>query len=82
MPCYSWISTKSDGTKLKPIMAKREVKQLQKEYKNKCFIATSTNGWMDTDLTLSWVNTVLGQFSFRRRLLAWDTYECHLMPVV
>ena len=25
---------------------------------------------------------VLGQFSFRRQLLAWDTYECHLMPVV
>ena len=37
---------------------------------------------MDTDLTLSWVNTVLGQFLFRRRLLAWDTCECHLMPVV
>ena len=80
------LAAKSDGTKLKPIIvfkgAKREVEQLQKEYKNKCFIATSTNGWMDTDLTLSWVNTVLGQFSFRRRLLAWDTYECHLMPVV
>ena len=80
------LAAKSDGTKLKPIIvfkgAKREAKQLQKEYKNKCFIATSTNGWMDTDLTLSWVNTVLGQFSFRRRLLAWDIYECHLMSLV
>ena len=37
---------------------------------------------MDTDLTRSWANTVLEQFSFRRLLLAWDTYECHLMPVV
>ena len=59
------LAAKNDGTKLKPIIvfkgAKREVEQLQKEYKNKCFIATSTNGWMDTDLTLSWVNTVLGQ---------------------
>ena len=74
------LAAKSDGTKLKPIIvfkgAKREIEQLQKEYKNKCFIATSTNGWMDTDLTLRWVNTVL------RRLLAWDTYECHLMPFV
>ena len=34
------------------------------------------------DLTLSWVDTVLGQFSFRRRLLSWDTYECHLMSPV
>ena len=86
MPCYSWISSKSDGKKLKPIIvfkgAKGEVEQLPKEYKNKCFIATSTNGWIGTDLTLSWVNTVLGQFSFRRLLLAWDTYECHLMPFV
>ena len=60
------LAAKSDGTKLKPIIvfkeAKREVEQLQKEYKNKCFIATSTNGWMNTDLTLSWVNTVLGNF--------------------
>ena len=40
------------------------------------------HGWMDTDLTLSWINSVLGQYSFTRRLLAWDTYEYHLMPVV
>ena len=50
------LAAKSDGTKLKPIVvfkgAKRKVEQLQKEYKNKCFMATSTNGWMDTDLTV------------------------------
>ena len=40
------------------------------------------HGWMDTDLTLSWINSVLGQYSFARRLLAWDTCEYHLMPVV
>ena len=37
---------------------------------------------MDTDLTVSWTNAVLGHVSFRRRLLAWDTYEYHLMPIV
>ena len=80
------LAAKGDGTKLKPFTVfkggKRDVEKLKKEYGNKCVIASSTNGWMDTDLTLGWVNTVLGQFSFRRRLLAWDTYECHLMPVV
>ena len=40
------------------------------------------NGWMDTDLTLSWTNAVLGQYSFAPQLLTWDTYECYLMPVV
>ena len=37
---------------------------------------------MDTDLTLSWTNTVLGQLSLTRRLLAWDTCGCNLMPFV
>ena len=80
------LAAKGDGTKLKPFRVfkggKRDVEKLKKEYGNKCVIASLTNGWMDTDLTLSWANTVLGQFSFRRRLLAWDTYACHLMPVV
>ena len=79
-------AAKGDGTKLKPFIVfkggKRDAEKLKKEYGNKCVIASSTNGWMDTDLTLSWANTVLGQFSFRRRLLARDTYECHLMPIV
>ena len=80
------LAAKVDGTKLKPFIVfkggKCDVEKLKKEYGNKCVIASSTNGWMDTGLTLSWANTVLGQFLFRRRLLAWHTYECHLMPVV
>ena len=80
------LAATGDGSKLKPFIVfkggKRDVEKLKKEYGNKCVVASSTNGWMDTDLTLSWANFVLGQFSFRRRLLAWDTYECHLMPVV
>ena len=66
------LAAKANGTKLKPFIVfkggKRDVEKLKKEYGNKCVIASSTNGWMDTDLTLSWVNTVLGQFSFRPRL--------------
>ena len=80
------LAAKGDGTKLKPFIVfkggKRDVEKMKKEYGNRCIIASSTNGWMDTDLTVSWTNTVLGQFNFKRRLLAWDTYECHLMPVV
>ena len=80
------LAAKGDGTKLKLFIVlkggKHDVKKLKKEYGNKCVIASSTNGWVDTDLTLSWTNTVLRQFSFSCRLLAWDTNECHLMPVV
>ena len=66
------LAAKGNETKLKPFIVfnggKRDVEKLNKEHGNKCVIASSTNGWMDTDLTLSWANTVLGQFSFRRRL--------------
>eukprot|EP00794_Sanderia_malayensis_P014636 gene14636-16155_t len=62
--------------------AKRETEAMKIEFQHKCVVATSSNGWMDTDLILMWINSVLGQFSFRRRLLAWDTYECHLTPAV
>ena len=45
-------------------------------------MASSKSGWIDTDLRLIWTNNVIGQFSFTHLLLAWDTYECHLMPIV
>ena len=52
------LAAKRDGTKLKPFIvfkgAKREVETMNKEYRNKCVVATSANGWMNTDLTLMW----------------------------
>ena len=33
---------------------------------------------MNEELTLRWCNEILGQFSFRKRLLAWDSYEAQL----
>lgn len=42
------LAAKADGTKLKPFIvflgAKRETKQLNEEFKNKCFVASSVNG--------------------------------------
>ena len=80
------VVAKGDRAKLKPIVVfkgkPRECQALQKEFHGKCMIASTKNGWMNTNLTLAWANSVLGQFSFRRRLLAWDTYECHLHPTV
>ena len=48
------LAAKADGIKLKPFIvfpgAKRETKQLNEEFKNKCFVASSVNGWMNEDL--------------------------------
>ena len=73
------LAAKGDGTKMKPFVvfrgAKREVAAV-----NECVVATSTNSWMNEELTL--IQQVLGTFSFGRRLLAWDSFECHIMDSV
>ena len=42
----------------------------------------SGNGWMNEELTVKWLTYVWGSLHFRRRLLAWDAYRCHLTPKV
>ena len=76
------LSAKADGTKLPPMVvfkaAKRESEALNKEFKNRCVIASSVNGWMDTSLTKVYINSVLGSFAFKRRMFVWDSYQCHI----
>ena len=71
------LTAKAHGINLKPFIvfpgATRETKQLNEEFKNKCYVASSVNGWMNEDLTRDWVQGVLGKFSFTRRMLAWDS---------
>ena len=55
---------------------------MSQEFKSQAVITSSPNGWMDTDLTHVWVDNVLGTFLFHRRLLAWDSYECHIEDTV
>ena len=37
---------------------------------------------MNEGLTFIWADNVLGKFSFSRRLLAWDSFSCHIMDSV
>ena len=75
------LTAKADGTKLKPFIvfggAKRESKALNDEFKARCCVASSANAWMNEELTIQFVNSVTGKFAFRRRLLAWNSFECH-----
>ena len=54
------LAAKVDGTKLKPMVifkgAKRESAALNEEFKRRVVVATSVNGWMDTELTRTWIN--------------------------
>ena len=76
------LTAKADGTKMKPFIvfkgAKREVAKLNDEFRGRCLVASSENGWMNTPLTMEWIQKILGSFSFNKHLLAWDSYECHI----
>ena len=80
------LAAKADGSKMKPMIVfgggKREVKKLNEEFRSKCVIASSGNAWMNEGPTLIWADKVLGEFSFGRRLLAWDSFSCHIMDSV
>ena len=60
------------------LVPKKESKSLHVEFKRRCSVASSANGWMNEELTLRWCDEVLGNFSSRKRLLAWDSYEVHM----
>ena len=76
------LAAKLDGTKLKPFIvfgaAKRELKSLHDKYKQQCSVASSSNAWMNEELTLRWCDKVLGQFTFQKRLLAWDSFKAYI----
>lgn len=55
----------------------REVKKLQKKFKN-AFIVSSKNGWMSGELTKDWLDKVYVKIAFTKRILAWDSYRCHI----
>ena len=62
--------------------AKGECKSLNDEFKHKCVVQSSSNGWMNEQLTIQWFKSVVGMFSFSRRLLAWDSFEAHMTAEV
>ena len=68
-------------TKLKPFLVlideKCESKSFNAEFKARCVTVSSSNGWMNTDLTSECNEKVLGGFSFGRRFLARDSDECN-----
>ena len=76
------LTAKADGAKLKPLIvfqdAKREATALNIEFKNRCVAASSSNGWMNEELVFKFLRRVLGMFSSKKRLFAWDTFETHL----
>ena len=75
------LAAKFDGIKGKPFIvfgaARRESKSLHDEYKRQCSVASSSNAWMEEELTLRWCDEVPGQFTFTRGF----TRSRHILPI-
>ena len=61
---------------------KREKKALGEEFKNRYVVSSSTKALINEELALLWVERVLGAFSFHQRLLAWNSFDCHMVSGV
>ena len=70
------LTAKADGTKLKPfVVFKGKDTQLIKSLeKIRRIVRFSKNGRMNDALTVEYLNSLIGPFSFYKRLLVWDTY--------
>ena len=76
------LTARADGTKLKPYVGKgtRLIKNLRTI--PGIVVRFSQNGWMNNDLTIDYLQSILGQLSFNPRLLVWDAYRCHTSAAV
>ena len=73
----------ANGKKLKPYVVFKGVRPVAELHKVPgVLVAYSKNGWMNEVLTIDWIKRGWGTLNFRRRLLVWDAYKCHLMPTV
>ena len=80
------MTAKANGTKMNVFIvfkgAKRESAALSDRFKGRCVMISSSNGWMNEELVLSYLRKILGMFTFQKRLLAWDTFEVHMTETV
>ena len=79
------LTAKANGTKLKPfVVFKGKGTRLMKNLQRipGIVVRFSTNGWMNDELTVDYLRTMIGVFSFSKRLLVWDAYKCHTSHTV
>ena len=51
--------------------------------KNRCYVESTIDDWMNDITTLDWVENVLKTFTFGKRILfTWDSFRAHLVQSV
>lgn len=74
------LSARANGKKCKPyIVFKGKGTRLVKKLSRiqGVVVRFSADGWMNDQLTMDYLHSILGSLSFEKRLLVWDAYKCH-----
>ena len=79
------LSACADGTKLKPYIVfkgkgTRLIKDLPKM--QGVVVRFSHNGWMNDQLTIDYLHSIVASLPFNKRMLVWDAYRCHTSEAV
>ncbi len=70
------LAAMADWRKLKPFVVFKGVRIIPELTRVRgVVVVLSRNGWMNEALTIQWVDSVWGNFSFNSRLLVWDAYR-------
>ena len=79
------LTARANGVKMKPfVVFKGKGTRLAKELEQipGIVVRFSSNGWMKDTLAIDYLHSIVGTFSFNKRLLVWDTYCCHTSTAV
>ena len=74
-----YLAVKADGTKMKPyvVIPGKKVKEELKSIPG-VIVAASVNGRMNEELTADWIDRVWSNFAYTKRMLVWDSLQCHI----
>ena len=77
------LTAKANGVKLPPMIVFKG-KQLKREVANVSGIVPvmSDNGWMSEDLTIKYLQCIIGRMTFQKSLLVRHSYQCHISNAV
>ena len=75
------LCARASGGKCKPFVLlprKRPVPAIVQRFYGKLLLVWAGKVWMDISLTEEFLRRAIGPLSFGKRLLVWDSFQCHL----
>lgn len=60
------------------VTAKACGREDQREIQEQLYLCWAGTTWMNDECTSSYLQNIIGQSFFGKRLLAWDSFRCHI----